>query len=395
MEIINNSEDLDEIFDEKVNEVVEYKNYILVGRPNVGKSSIFNFLIGKHEAFVRDEDGTTVDWRSKKVGNIVLWDTPGVFKLDELPPCDKIDKIFFVVENNILEYDKKFYIELKKRFDVFVIVNKMDLEKNNNFQEEYRFFGDCAKISLKNRTGLNDLRDVFFEDYVNIEEPTKKIWAVIGKPNVGKSSLINLMAKKNVNKVADYEGTTKEFLPVDVDEKILLDTPGQRNRPLFPQYSDIFGIIVVLDLKQERQDLRLIGMAAERKRPIIVVINKIDLAKKDEVKIVEEKISRFWDLPIIKISCISKRGVDSIMDTIKNIEINYSKRIKTFTLNDWLRTDIRKIESRVKFITQIEVSPPKFFVDCRLETHKEKMLKRRLAKKFGFEGVHIELKYKE
>jgi|GEM_PF-3125665 len=378
---------------------INYKNYVIVGRPNVGKSSIFNFVVGKNEAFVKDEEGTTVDWRSKKIGNIILWDTPGVFKIENLPPCEKIDRIFFVVENNILEYDKKIFLELRKKYEVFVIINKMDLEKGRVFDEDYRFFGNFIKISLKNRIGLNNLREIFFEEYENVEENEKKIWAIIGKPNVGKSSLVNLMAGKDVNKVADFEGTTKEFLPVDIDEKILLDTPGQRGRALFPRYSDIFGVIVILDLKQERQDLRLIGMAVDRRRPVIVVINKVDLAKKEgknnEAKTVEEKISNFWDIPVLKISCKTKKGIENVLKSIKNIEESYGKRIKTALLNEWLNTEIRKIEPRIKFITQIDVGPPKFFVDFHLESHKERMLKRRLAKKFGFEGLAIQIKYKE
>jgi GTP-binding protein len=388
MDYINNDENNNKF------ENHDIKNYILVGRPNVGKSSIFNFLIKKNEAIVRDEDGTTQDWRSKKIGNITLWDTPGIFKLEELPPC-KVDKIFFVIENNVIDYDRKLFIELKRKFDVVVIVNKIDLEKSMYHSENFSFFGEVLKISLKSRIGLHVLADTFFEDYVNIQEDEKKTWAIIGKPNVGKSSLVNLLAKKYVNKVADYNGTTKEFLPVHIDEKILLDTPGQRRRALFPRYENIFGIIFVIDLKQERQDLRLIGMTVDRRKPIIIVINKIDLAKKDEVKKVEDSIKKFWDIPIIKMSCLRKKGFNSILENIELIEENFYKRIKTAQLNAWLNAEIKSVEPRLKFISQIEVGPPRFFVDFKLEDHKERMLKRRLAKKFGFEGVNIEIRYKE
>lgn len=370
-------------------------NCILVGRPNVGKSSIFNFVLGKHEAFVRDEDGTTQDWRSKRIGNIVIWDTPGVFSIENMPPCN-VDKIVFVIENNVLNSDKDLFIQLKKQYkDITVIVNKVDLG-----EDEYSFFGNEAngsliKISLKSRVGLYHLKSLFFENYRDLEEKKKKIWAIIGKPNVGKSSIANLLAGAELHKVKDEDGTTKEFLPIELDENIMLDTPGQRHKALFPRYGEIFGILFVIDLKQHRQDLKLIGMAVDRKKPIVVVINKTDLAQADEVKIVEDKIRKFWDVPIIKVSCLKKKNIDQIKQKITQMESAYYKRIKTSELNSWLTMHIKKIEPKIKFISQIESAPPKFFVDFKLLDDKEKMLKRRLSNYFQFDGIPIAIKYKE
>ncbi len=372
----------------------DLKNYVLVGRPNVGKSSLFNFIIKKHEAFVRDEDGTTKDWRSKKVGNFVFWDTPGVFKIESLPPV-KIDRVFLVLENNILNYDKKLYLELKKKYDVCVIINKIDLGHDQS--QDYNFFKDCVEISLKNRIGLEKLKYyIFANDFIeNTQEKyAKKIWAIMGKPNVGKSSITNILAKKDLHKVEDFEGTTKEFLPVELDDEIVLDTPGQRNRALFPKYSNVFGVVFVIDLKAQRQDLKMIGLIYDRRKPVIVVINKTDLAKGNEIKDIEERISRFWDVPIMSISCAKNMNVVKIHDMIRQQEESYYKRIKTSELNDWLRKEIMLVEPKLKFMTQIEVGPPKFFLDYRLSEDKERMLRRRLAKKFGFTGIPILFQYK-
>lgn len=372
------------------------KNYVFVGRPNVGKSSLFNFFIGKHEAFVKDEDGTTIDWRSKNVGNVVFWDTPGVFKISDLPPVE-IDKIIFVIEPNVLNYDKQLYLELKKKFDVVVIVNKVDLVGSNssfNTFDDYSFFGDPVFVSLKNRIGFNDLKRIVDTNSHEVEN-IKKIWAIMGKPNVGKSSITNLLAKKELHKVEDYEGTTKECLPVELDDEVLVDTPGQRRKALFPKYSNIFGIVFVIDLKVQRQDLKTLGLMFERRKPMFVVINKIDIAKGNEIKEIEEKITKFWDVPILKISCANKKNIEKIEDMMKQQEANYEKRIKTSQLNAWLREEIMLIEPRLKFMTQIETMPPKFFLDTKLDDHKERMLKRRLSKKFEFSGIPILFQYKK
>lgn len=379
----------------KENIDLNIKNYVLVGRPNVGKSSIFNFLIGKHEAFVKDEEGTTVDWRSKKIGNAVFWDTPGVFNINEMPPC-KIDKVLFVVESNILNIDKQIYLALKKKYkDLLVIVNKIDKDNNAEY-ENYTFFDYYVLISLKSRKGLTTLKTHIKIDFSEQDKRfDKKIWAIVGKPNVGKSSLTNFLAKKDIHKVEDFEGTTKEFLPVEIEENIILDTPGQRKKAIFPQYSNVFGALFVIDLKQERQDLKILGLMSERKKNIIVLINKTDLAKSAEVKKVEEKISKIWNFPVLKISCKTGAGLKSLNNLIKQQEEGYSKRITTSQLNKWLKEEVFKVEPRLKFISQIDVGPPKFFLDFKLELHKEKMLKKRLAAKFGFNGVPILIKYKE
>jgi len=372
------------------------KNFVFVGRPNVGKSSLFNFFIGKHEAFVKDEEGTTIDWRSKSVGDVVFWDTPGVFKISNLPPVE-IDKIIFVIEPNVLNYDKQIYLELKKKFNVVVVVNKVDLVSANNsfdFFDDYSFFSNPIFVSLKNRIGFDGLKRIVERNLVEVDN-AKKVWAIIGKPNVGKSSITNLLAKKELHRVEDYEGTTKECLPVELDDEVLVDTPGQRKKALFPKYSNIFGIVFVIDLKVQRQDLKMLGLMYDRRKPMFVVINKIDMAKANEIKEIEDKITKFWDVPILKISCANKKNIDKIEQMMRNQEINYEKRIKTSQLNAWLREEIILIEPRLKFMTQIETMPPKFFLDTKLDDHKERMLKRRLSKKFEFGGVPILFQYKK
>lgn len=362
-------------------------NIVILGRPNVGKSSIFNYLISKKEAVVKDFEGTTKDWRNKRIGNLVLWDTPGDF-VANVPPIEP-DLIYFVVENNILNSDINLYKELLKKYkNILVIINKID-----KGTEDYSCFKDYIEISIRNRINLSLLKDHFLTNYEQIDEKEKKIWAIIGKPNVGKSSLVNLLYGKDINKVANENGTTKEYLPIEIDENILLDTPGQRNMVLFPQYSNIFGIIVMLDGVVERQDLRLINLAVERKKPLIVLINKVDMLKKNIIEDSQERISKIWSVNILKTSCLNKAGVKELKKTILNMEKMFYERIKTSKLNAWLKEEIHHIIPGLKFMSQIEVSPPVFYCDFKMENHLQKMLKKRLSAKFDFKGIDIKLKF--
>lgn len=365
-------------------------NIFLVGRPNVGKSSLFNFLISKTEAVVKDAEGTTIDWRSHRIGNIVLWDTPGTFKYELLPA--KVDCIYFVIENFILDYDKKLYLELKARFsNILVIINKID--QGEDF--DYSFFEPYIKISLRSRFNIFQLKSQFMDHYVEIESVEKKTWAIMGKPNVGKSSLINALLNFDLHKVEDFEGTTKEFLPVDIEDNVLLDTPGQRHKALFPKYSNVFGIIVVTDLRNEKQDLRMINLAIKRNKPVILLINKIDLLDRPKtLQLIKDKFSHLFNIPILCISCLKKIGINKTIDLIKKLEKNYYKRIPTGALNKWLQENIKPIEPKLKFISQVETAYPQFFINSEITVDKEKMLKKRLSNHFDFVGIPIKILYK-
>lgn len=366
-------------------------NIVLIGRPNVGKSSVFNFLVSKNEAVVKDEEGTTLDWRYKQIGNLMIWDSPGVFKLSNIP-CKKIDIIYFVTDNNILNVDKEMYYILKQKYKILVIVNKADIDEDF----DYSFFEDYIKISIKSRYNLYKLKNIMMENYENYEIEEKKTWAVLGKPNVGKSSLINKILKFDLHRVKDEEGTTKEFLPVDIDSNILLDTPGQRKKAIFPKYSNIFGIILVTDLQSERQDLRLISLAMNRNKPIFLVINKIDLAKNSkQIDEIINKFKKLFCIKIIKISCIKNFGIDNVLKVIKNMEYNFFKRIKTRELNDWLVNNIKAIEPRIKFVSQVETAYPKIYCDYKLSEDKERMFKKKLAQYFDFIGIPIKCVYEK
>lgn len=370
----------------------KFFNIVLIGRPNVGKSSIFNFLISKNEAKVEDFEGTTIDWRSKKIGNLVFWDSPGSFTLDSFPGNIKIDYVFFVIDNMVLNSDKIIYLQLKAKYNnLLVIINKID--KGEDF--DYSFFHQLIKISVKSRFNMYELKSFVMDFYDDLSLEEKKIWAILGKPNVGKSTLINKLIKHDLHKVEDKEGTTKELLPVEAEDYIFLDTPGQRNKAEYPKYGNIFGFIFVTDLQDERQDLRLISKVINRNKPIFVVINKIDLLSKDIN--IEQKIRRLnniFNLNIIKISCLMNKGIRNVLNEMLMIEKNFNKRISTSVLNKWLKK-IQITEPRLKFISQVETSPPKFFCDFKLTNDKEKMLKKQIAKDFNFQGFNIKVCYNE
>ena len=366
-----------------------YKNFVLIGRPNVGKSSIINFLLRKKEAKVKNEDGTTQDWREIKFEGFSIWDTPGVFKLDKMPPCD-VYKVIFVVENNILESDKELYKKIRREYSVSVVVNKVDKS-----EEDYSFFHDYTKISAMKNYNLEGLLEILEEKKLRQKMSEKKLWAFIGKPNVGKSSIINMLFKEERLNVADEEGTTKEFIALANDDFNLLDSPGQRGGIDFPKYSDIFGLIIVLDLKQEKQDLKIIDFVSKRKKPLIVVINKVDLDERGKMAEIQDKIKRYWGIKCVQVSCVRKTGIKSLKNSMALVEENYFKRIKTNALNVWVKDRVRPIEPKIKYLTQISTGHPKFYVDTRLVEDKKRMLINKIRNDFEFHGVPIDLVMKE
>lgn len=355
-------------------------NYIIVGRPNVGKTSIFNFLIGRNEGVVRDEYGTTVDLRSNVINGVRLWDSPGIEKVEKWP-IDP-DLVLFVIDNVALNCDKEMFLRLKRTGKkIITIVNKIDLGI-----EDYSFFGEHILVSISKKIGVRSLFDIFVQES---DAPRKKIWAVIGRPNVGKSSLINILFGADLHKVEDKAGTTREFLPVDIDETVFLDTPGQNRQIAMPRNWNVFGVIVVVDVIKARQDLRLIGMAVEHKKPVLVVINKIDLAFENEYIAIEQKIKQLFDVPIVRISCLKPAKIKQLLENqMRHLEEKFVSRIKTSELNVWAN-EIKKVEPRLKYISQVETAPPLFFLDARVTVDIERMMRRRLIRHFGLLGIPI------
>lgn len=366
-------------------------NFVLVGRPNVGKSTIFNLLVGKREAVVRDEEGTTVDWKEVKIGENAIWDTPGIWKIDSMPPC-QIDQVLLVVENLVTESDKKIYFELKKKnYSLKVIVNKID-----RGVEDYSFFQDYVEVSAKSKVGIQELKDFIASENLDVnKKEEKKLWAIIGRPNVGKSSLINFFSNCERNRVSEKEGTTREFIAVNLENDLLLDTPGQRKKAIFPKYDNIFGFIVVLDNDLQKQDLRLIDMAFKSRKAVMVVINKLDIVDRQDLKIIENEIKRLWVVPVLHVSCLKKKGLENLRNKMRDMEEDFYKRIATNALNIWLGKEIKRIIPRLKFISQISTAPARFFLDHKLKMHEERMLKKRIQKELGFEGIPICIKYND
>ncbi|MDD3678661.1 MAG: ribosome biogenesis GTPase Der [Patescibacteria group bacterium] len=393
----------------------------IIGRPNVGKSSLFNRLSGKRIAVVLDEPKTTRDLIESEIENknkkITLIDTAGHFKgagtdiekksIDKiLEAIEKSSRIIFVVDGEVppTEEDKLIADKLRKTGkEVLMVVNKVDSQKKKTFTNEYERLGfnPCFEISTIHNLGISDLNEELFKnaplkrETKKIEKDTVKI-AILGRPNVGKSSLLNSLLKKEKAIVANESGTTRDIITekVEFDNIIfsLSDTAGARKpgkigrayikgQPIekfaflrtekIIEDSDI--ILIVLDGSEGRattQDLHIAGLAKEAGKGVVLVINKWDLNPGvTQEKYLHRLRNRFsfmsW-VPAIFVSAKNGLNIEKIPEIIRKVSENQKRKIPTSKLNrileDFAIQNLPKgqkgLKPKVYFASQTNVIPP-------------------------------------
>jgi GTPase len=421
------------------------KKIAIIGRPNVGKSSLFNRILGFRDAIISDVSGTTRDVKRRVFrtfkGEAELWDTGGIEDRDELfdkvkekslKAAEEADILLFVCDGKGVPSDeeKRLFFQLQKlNKPLALVVNKIDNEKENEAGWQFLEFG--AKVSFlvsvshnRNISKMLDWIDGYLdeepqvfdmsmgsddeeslEDFLDEDEDEQiheevsndiKI-AIIGRVNVGKSSLLNALVGTNRSIVSSVAGTTID----PVDETIeyagrnitFVDTAGIRKR------SKIVGIekwaldrsekvletadiaILVLDASEDfiEQDERVAGFIDKHKTGAIIVLNKWDLIKKEPKEILEEIKDKFKFLdfaPIITVSALSGKRVHKIMDTVLQVYENYSQKIPTKKLNDLIKfaSEKHKLPGdhgrivKIKFATQYAVKPPKISLVMNIPT---------------------------
>ncbi|MFD2568543.1 ribosome biogenesis GTPase Der [Pseudotenacibaculum haliotis] len=428
----------------------------IVGRPNVGKSTFFNRLIKRREAIVDSVSGVTrdrhygkTDWNGKEFSVI---DTGGyvvgsedifeeeIRKQVQLA-IDESDIIVFVVdvEDGITPMDKE-VAQLLRQVDkpIFIAVNKVDnAMRVGDAVEFYNLgLGDYHTISSINGSGTGDLLDAIAEavpaqneEEVETEELPR--FAVVGRPNAGKSSFINALIGEDRNIVTNIAGTTRDSIDTKYNrfgfEFNLVDTAGIRKKSKVKEDLEFYSVmravraiehcdvaIVVVDATRgfESQDQNIFWLAEKNKKGVVVLINKWDLVEKEtntmrdfEAKI-KKQIAPFTDVPVVFISALTKQRIFKAIETAVEVFENRKKRISTSKLNDTMLDIIKQNPPpatkgkyiKIKFCTQLPTRTPQFAFFANLPQYVKDPYKRfvenKLREHFDFTGVPITIYFR-
>lgn len=389
----------------------------IVGRPNVGKSSLFNRLIGDRLSITDDEAGVTRDriyskanWLTKEfslidTGGIDLGDAPFLnqIKAQATMAMDEAHVIIFVVDGKQGLVDADHYIAkqlYKTDKPVILAVNKIDdVQQVAQAYEFYALgFGDPVAISSHHGIGIGDLLDrviAHMHDEEMPMDPDAISFCVVGRPNVGKSSLTNAILGEERVIVSEISGTTRDAIdtPFKKDRKhyVIIDTAGIKKRGKVYENTDKYSVMRAL-LALERSDVALLvidgeegiieqdkhvaGHIVDHNKAVVIVVNKWDAVLKDErtMKKMEEKIRdefKFLDYaPIVFVSAKHQSRIHTIFPAIDNAYINYQKEVSTSILNDILQDAVAMNPTSMfnhgkatfNYITQIGIKPPTFAV---------------------------------
>lgn len=428
----------------------------IVGRPNVGKSTLFNKLTGKRIAIVEDTPGVTrdriychVEWLRHK---FILVDTGGIepksedvilvqMKRQAELAIETADVIVFIVDGKegIVPADHEVAEMLRKtKKPVILIVNKIDnLSLEDNKYEFYNLgIGEPLAISAAQGLGIGDMLDEIvknFEDIADVEEESPEIKvAITGKPNVGKSSLLNLLAGEERVIVSDIPGTTRDaidsYVEINGDKFLFIDTAGIRRKSKVKEEVERYSVIrslaaiekadiclVMIDAEEgvTEQDERIAGFAHEAGKGIVIVVNKWDLIEKNDKTMNEFELAIRRDLafidyaPITFISAKTGQRLNKLIDTIKYVDNQHAMRVKTGVLNEVINQALMMKQPPVEkgrvlkiyYATQASTRPPTFvcFVNYTESIHFSygRYLENQLRKHFGMEGTPIRFIYRE
>jgi GTPase len=426
---------------------------VIVGRPNVGKSTLFNAILGQRKSIVGDEPGIT---RDRIYGEAVheakpfeLIDTGGVIPDDsEMIPAnilkqaraalDEAAQIVFVVDgrSELTVNDRDLALMLRKLGKpVTIAVNKIDVPKRTDLMHEFHELGfaEVFPVSAEHQLGLHDLlahvtRDFPVapeaeetEDPDAQPEPRTIRVAIIGRPNVGKSTLLNAMAGAERAIVTPIAGTTRDAVDETIEHEgrtfVIVDTAGIRRKGKTHLMAEKLSIVmarrairmahvavVLIDAIEgpTAQDATVAGYAHETGRPVILVVNKIDavdgFARKEFTENVRDTMKFLDYAPILFISARSGRGVRQIFSHIMAAFDSAAKRVTTAELNRFVEMLHTETDVKIKYITQTGIRPPTFvlFTERSKELHfsTERYLVNQLRKRFGFDHTPLVLKVK-
>lgn len=423
----------------------------IVGRPNVGKSTLFNRLIQRREAIVDAVSGVTRDrhygkteWNGREfsvidTGGYVLGSDDvfeaAIDKQVELA-IDEADAIIFMVdvESGVTGMDEDVATLLRKvEKPVFLVVNKVDNNKRAETAMEFYSLGlgEYFTIASINGSGTGDLLDAVVKalpEKENEEPNELPRFAVAGRPNAGKSSFINALIGEERYIVTDIAGTTRDSIDTKYNrfgfEFNLVDTAGIRRKSRVKEDLEFYSVmrsiraiehcdvcLLVLDATRgfDGQDQNIFWLAERNRKGIVILVNKWDLVEKetnstrDFEKQIREEIAPFTDVPIIFISALTKQRVFKAIETAVEVFKNKSKNIKTSVLNEVLLPIIERNPPpalkgkyvKIKYITQLPTPQPQFAFFCNLPQYVKdpykRFLENQLREQFDFHGVPISI----
>lgn len=429
---------------------------LIVGRPNVGKSTLFNRLTNSTTAIVDDVSGVTrdriygdVDWNGKyfrviDTGGYVpntedLFET-AIREQIEIA-MDECDAILFVVDGRIgLTPSDKEVSELLRRANKpsYLLVNKCDSPSFTVNAAEFYSLGlkNVYDVSALNGRNLGDLLDdlmanLSFADDLDTEVRLRL--AIIGKPNVGKSSIVNALLGYDRTIVTNIPGTTRDSIDSVLkyygEEVVLVDTAGLRKKSKVKENIEFFSnvrtykalwscdvAILLLDsnLGIENQDQKIIDEAVRRRKGLIIAVNKWDLIEKETntakqyTDAIQRKMGSIDYVPIVYVSALTKQRIFKLIDVAKKVNEERKKKIPTSELNDILLPEIENMpppasptgkEVKIKYIQQVGDHYPIFMFFCNdprnIPDHYKRFLEKMIRRIFGFEGVPMTLTFKQ
>jgi GTPase len=426
----------------------------IVGRPNVGKSTLYNRLTETRKAIVDDFSGVTRDrhygtaeWTDK---NFTVIDTGGYVANSEdvfeaaireqvIIAIEEATVILFMVDvtTGITDLDDEIARLLRRsKKPVFVVVNKVDnTQRLNDANTFYSLgLGDIYSLSSITGSGTGELLDKVVKHFEEEPEDENQLakYAIIGRPNVGKSSMINALIGKERNIVTPIAGTTRDSIHIHYNqfghEFMLIDTAGLRKKTKVKENIEFYSVmrtikaleeadvvILMIDAVEgiESQDINIFHLAEKNKKGVVILVNKWDLIEKDTktTKEFEEKIryklAPFNDVPIVFTSVVEKQRIYKAVEAASKVYENKLKKIPTSKLNDVLLPIIEAFPPpavkgkyvKIKYITQINGSSPMFAFFCNLPQYVKEPYKRFLENKlranFDFTGVPVQIFFRQ
>ena len=426
----------------------------IVGRPNVGKSTLFNRLVGMRQAIVDETAGVTRDRHYGKCEwcgtEFSVVDTGGytsnsddvfeeAIRRQVVIAVDEADVVLFMVEaaTGITDYDSEIADLLRRsKKPVILCVNKVD--SGEKMYDAYDFYslglGEIWTISAANGSGTGDLLDELVRVLPKEEAPDEDNHkdlphvAIVGRPNVGKSSLTNALLGEDRNIVTPVAGTTRDSISTYYNkfghEFMLVDTAGIRRKNRVHEdlefysvmrsiraieHSDVCVLMIDANLGMEAQDMNIFNIIQKNRKGCVIVVNKWDLFEKESntmkryIESLKERLSPFDDVPIVFTSVTEKQRILTVLDEVAHVADNMTKKIPTSALNDVMLEEIENYPPpawkgkyiKIKYLTQLPTKTPQFAFFCNLpqwvKDPYKRFLENRLREHFDFTGCPIQI----